>query len=185
MRDNCWRERRKKFNLNRTSLRRAFRCLCTHWRSNEYRWTCEGSVFDGSHCRCRAGPLIPIYASYCCCSLVCCRRDETTFTDDCKYRSPLEARRMPNPYRWCRMPISKLMVNRPRVGMKKSSETGTGRAKSFRIVFDFTIIVDLLWITKKWPSLPDKISHFVNCFNCFCLLPMLLAISDEDACRDA
>lgn len=95
---------------------------------------------------------------------------------------------MLNPYRWCRMPIWPLMVTA--LVSACSCRSGCGRShngpderdasremegKSFRIDPNFTIIIDLLWITKKWPSMEWKISHFVYCR----LLFLVTFISDS------
>lgn len=110
-RNSIWIER---VSGERFSVLHAHR-LC--WCSNEYRWTCQRIrfwwfTFSFSDSAINTNLRLVLLL------LLVCRRDQTTFTDDCKYWSPLEAGRMPNPYRWCRMPISKLMANGAGVGWK-------------------------------------------------------------------
>lgn len=159
----------------------AVRCLrCC---SNEYRWTCERIRFWWfTFSFPPAVPLIPIFVVLVSCSCVCCARFEVglversvkyNFMADSKYWSTLGTTwsRMLNPYGWCRMPISPLTLvsactcgpglGRSHNGPEDAPEM---EGKSFRIGPNFTIIIDLLWITKKWPSTEWKISHFVYGF---------------------
>lgn len=87
------------------SLLRAFRlptvCCCCAVAQMNTDGHAKGSAFDGLHSRSPAVPLIPIYV----CFFAAFSRPSGSgrsvkynFMDDSKYRSPLDASQMLNPY---------------------------------------------------------------------------------------